>query len=140
MLTDDELRSIYADAKVIAVVGMSADPDKPAHTIPRYLQSQGYRVIPVTPKGGEILGERAYASLEEIEGVGVDVVDVFRPDDETPDIARAAVAIGADVLWLQSGISSDEAERIAQEGGLRVVMDACMGMTHARLGLGPGPG
>lgn len=119
---------------------MSADPDKPSHRIPRYLQSNGYRVIPVTPKGGEILGERAYASLAEIDGIAVDVVDVFRRSDEAPDIARQAVEIGADVLWLQSGISSDEAERIALENGLRVVMDTCMGMTHARLGLGPGPG
>ena len=139
MLNDDELRRIYAESKVIAVVGMSADPYKPSHSIPRYLQSCGYRVIPVTPKGGEILGERAYTSLEEIDGVDIDVVDVFRPAEEAPDIARSAVAIGADVLWLQAGISSDEAERIAQEGGLRVVMDACMGATHARLGLGPGP-
>ena len=139
MLSDDELRRVYADAQVIAVVGMSGDDSKPSHTIPRYLQSQGYRVIPVTPKGGEILGERAYPSLADIDGIAVDVVDVFRPADETPDIARQAVEIGADVLWLQSGISSDEAERIALENGLRVVMDTCMGMTHARLGLGPGP-
>lgn len=136
--TDDDLRRIYAETKTIAVVGASADPLKPSHNIPRYLQSQGYRIVPVSPKGGEILGEVVVAALSDIE-IPVDVVDVFRPSEETPDIARAAVAIGAKVLWLQSGIESEEAERIGEEGGLTVVMDRCMGATHRRLGLGPGP-
>lgn len=135
---DDELREIYAETKTIAVVGASDNPRKPAHTIPRYLQRQGYRIIPVNPKGGEILGERVYGSLQEIEEP-IDVVDVFRPSEETPDVARSAVEAEAKVLWLQEGISSEEAERIASEGGLKVVMDRCMGATHARLDLGPGP-
>jgi predicted CoA-binding protein len=135
---DDELRKIYEETKTIAVVGASDNPQKPAHTIPRYLQRQGYRIIPVNPKGGEILGEKVHASLQEIEEP-IDVVDVFRPSEETPDVARSAVEAGAKVLWLQEGISSEEAERIATEGGLRVVMDRCMGATHARLDLGPGP-
>ena len=135
---DDELREIYAETKTIAVVGASDNPRKPAHTIPRYLQRQGYRIIPVNPKGGEILGQKVYGSLQEIEEP-IDVVDVFRPSEETPDVARSAVEAGAKVLWLQEGISSEEAERIASEGGLKVVMDRCMGATHARLDLGPGP-
>ena len=135
---DAELRKIYEETKTIAVVGASDNPQKPAHTIPRYLQRQGYRIIPVNPKGGEILGEKVHASLQEIEEP-VDVVDVFRPSEETPDVARSAVEAGAKVLWLQEGISSEEAERIATEGGLEVVMDRCMGATHARLNLGPGP-
>ena len=136
--TQDDLRKIYADTKTIAVVGASGDESKASHRIPRYLQSQGYRVIPVSPKGGEILGERVYGSLSEIEDT-VDVVDVFRPAEETPGVARDAVAIGAKVLWLQSGIASDEAEQIGEAGGLTVVMDRCMGATHRQLGLGPGP-
>ena len=136
--TQDDLKKIYAETKTIAVVGASADEVKASHRIPRYLQSQGYRIIPVSPKGGEILGENVHASLKEI-GEPVDVVDVFRPAEETPAIAADAVAIGAKVLWLQSGIESAEAEKIAEEGGLTVVMDRCMGATHRQLGLGPGP-
>jgi uncharacterized protein len=136
--SDDELRRIYAETKTIAVVGASNDEAKDAHKIPRYLQQQGFRIIPVNPRGGEILGERAYRSLTEVD-VPVDVVDVFRPAEETPAIAREAVSIGAKVLWLQTGIESEEAERIAQEGGLTTVMNMCMGVTHRRLGLGPGP-
>ena len=138
---DEELKRIYADAKTIAVVGASGNEEKPAHTIPRYLQRQGYRVIPVNPRGGELLGEKVYERLTDIEEP-IDVVDVFRPSDETPDVAKDAVQVGAKVLWLQEGISSDEAERIASDGGLEVVMDTCMGATYHRLikmGDGPGP-
>jgi uncharacterized protein len=138
-ITDmDELRKIYEDTKTIAVVGASEDPRKPSHSIPRYLQQEGFRIIPVNPKGGEILGEKVFASLQEIEEA-IDVVDVFRPSEETPDIARSAVQAGAKVLWLQEGIESEEAERIAFEAGLKVVMNRCMGATHRQLKLGPGP-
>jgi uncharacterized protein len=136
--TKDELRKIYEDTKTIAVVGASTDEAKPSHRIPKYLQSQGFKIIPVSPKGGECLGERVYASLSDIDQP-VDVVDVFRPSEETPQIARDALAIGAKVLWLQSGIANDEAEEIGEAGGLTVVMDRCMGATHRQLGLGPGP-
>jgi predicted CoA-binding protein len=138
-ITDlDELRTIYEETTTIAVVGASEDERKPGHSIPRYLQREGFRIIPVNPKGGEILGEKAYPSLRDIPEP-VDVVDVFRPSAETPDIAREAVAIGAKVLWLQEGIASEEADRIASEGGLKIVMDRCMGETHYQLKLGPGP-
>lgn len=140
-LTDEQrkrLLQIYAETRTIAVVGASEDESKPSHRIPRYLQSQGYRILPVNPHGGEILGEAAARSLEELE-VAVDVVDVFRPAEETPEIARQAIAIDARVLWLQLGIESEEARRIAEEAGLTAVMDRCMGETHAELGLGPGP-
>ena len=138
MPTDDELRAIYAETKTIAVVGASGDPSKPGHSIPAYLQSQGFRIVPVSPKGGELFGEKVAPSLAEIEEP-VDVVDVFRPAEEAPGIAREAAAIGAKVLWLQTGISSDDAAEIARAEGMQVVMDTCMGATHARLGLGPGP-
>ena len=136
--TDDELKQIYADTKTIAVVGASADPKKAAHNIPSYLQSQGYKIIPVNPKGGEIYGEPVRTSLAEIDEP-IDVVDVFRPSEETPQIARDAVTAGAKVLWLQTGIQNEEAEKIARDGGLTIVQNACMGATHRRLGLGPGP-
>jgi predicted CoA-binding protein len=138
-ITDmDELREIYEDTKTIAVVGASEDPRKPSHSIPGYLQQEGFRIIPVNPKGGEILGEKVFVSLQEIEEP-IDVVDVFRPSEETPDIARSAARAGAKVLWLQEGIESEEAERIASQAGLKVVMNRCMGATHRQLKLGPGP-
>jgi uncharacterized protein len=134
----EEIRKIYEDTKTIAVVGISGDETKAAHTVPRYLQRQGYRIIPVNPRGGEILGEKVHEKLTDIDEP-IDVVEVFRPSEETPGVAEDAVAVGAKVLWLQEGISSDEADRIASQGGLKVVMDRCMGATHFQLGLGPGP-
>ena len=131
---DQELRQIYEEARTIAVVGASEDPTKHSHSIPEYLQSQGYRIIPVNGQGGEILGERAYRTLSEVE-VPVDVVDVFRPAGEVPRIAEEAVAIGTKVLWLQHGIVSEEGRRIATENGLVFVENICIGATHAILGL-----
>jgi predicted CoA-binding protein len=87
----DDLRRIFAEARSIAVVGASADPDKPGHSIPAYLQRQGYTVVPVNPKGGELFGERVVASLNDLEQP-VDVVEVFRPPEEAADIARARTA------------------------------------------------
>jgi hypothetical protein len=133
-LTDDDLRRIYATTTTIAVVGASTDPDKAGHYIPEYLKGVGYQVIPVNPNAEQIWGVKAYPSLQDIpEDVAIDVVDVFRPSEETPDIARSAVARGASVLWLQEGIYSEEAADIASAGGLEVVMDKCMGATHRRL-------
>lgn len=134
----ERLLEVYARAKTIAVVGASADESKPAHEIPRYLQRQGYRIVPVNPRGGEILGEPVVSSLDDVEGP-VDVVEVFRPADEAPAIAEQAIEIGARVLWLQLGIASAEAKRLAEAAGLTVVMNRCMGATHGQLGLGPGP-
>jgi predicted CoA-binding protein len=132
------LSRIYADSRTIAVVGASSDPAKASHHIPAYLQSQGYRILPVNPHGGEIFGEHVFRSLTEITEP-VDVVDVFRPAREAPEIARQAVAIGARVLWLQLGIESEPAREIAESAGLTVVMNRCMGATHRWMGLGPGP-
>jgi uncharacterized protein len=134
----EQLLRIYAETRTIAVVGASGDPSKPAHRIPRYLQSQGYRILPVNPRGGELLGEPVARSLAEVDGP-VDVVDVFRPAEEAPRIAREAIEAGAKVLWLQVGIVSEEARQEAEAAGLTVVMDRCMGEAHAELGLGPGP-
>ncbi len=132
------LLDIYKTTRTIAVVGASANEEKAAHLIPLYLQSQGYRIIPVNPRGGELFGENVYHALTDIP-VSVDVVDVFRRAEETPEIAREAIKIGAKVLWLQSGITSEEARQIAEEAGLIVIMNQCMGAMHGALGLGPGP-
>ena len=105
------------------------------HEIAEYLQSKGYRIVPVNPKETEVLGERAYPTLAEIpEDIEVDVVDVFRRAEYTPEIAEAAVARGAKVLWLQEGILNDEARQIGEAGGLSVVMGVCMRQESRRLG------
>lgn len=124
---------ILNENTTIAMVGLSADPMRPSHFAAIYMQSEGYDIIPVNPRyaGETILGQRVYAWLEEIPRP-VQMVDVFRRADETPDIARSAIAIGAKVLWLQLGVINEEAARIAREGGLEVVMDRCVKIEHAR--------
>lgn len=119
-------KGVLERSSTVAVVGCSTDPGKAAHRIPRQLQEAGFRVIPVNPNAREILGERAYATLAEIPEP-VDLVDVFRPAEEAPGIAEQAVAIGATALWLQLGITSPGARRIATEAGLEYVEDRCTG-------------
>src|SRR5918995_5783517 len=116
----EQLARVFAETGTIAVVGASGDPAKAAHRIPRYLQHQGYRIVPVNPRGGELLGEPVARSLSEVDRP-VDVVEVFRPAEETPQIAREAVKAGAKVLWLQLGIESEEAGQVAEAAGLTVV-------------------
>jgi predicted CoA-binding protein len=131
---DRELRALLGDAKTVAIVGLSSKPERHSYEVARYLQERGYRVIPVNPKETEVLGERAYPSLADVPaGVRIDVVDVFRRAEETPEIARQAVSVGARALWLQEGIVNDEAARIAFEAGLDVVMGLCIKTTRRRV-------
>ena len=130
--SDDELRKLLTEANTVAMVGASSDPDKASHGIMRKLQHVGYRVIPVNPRETEVLGEKAYSALEEIPDP-VDIVDVFRRSEETPAIADQAVRLGAKALWLQLGISNEDAAARATAGGLMVVMDTCIGVTHTLL-------
>ena len=129
---DSELKALLTDAKIIAMVGASSNPDKASYGIMQKLQKVGYRVIPVNPRETEILGERAYPSLLDIPE-RVDIVDVFRRAEDTPQIADEAVKIGAKAFWLQTGISNEDAAERAKAGGLKVVMDACIAATHAML-------
>jgi predicted CoA-binding protein len=131
---DAELESILRSASTIAVVGLSSNPERYSFEVASYLQDTGYRIIPVNPNETRVLGERAYPSLLEVTE-RVDVVDVFRRPEETPDIARQAVKIGAKVLWLQNDIVNDEASRIAEDGGLVAIMGVCIMTTHHRLGV-----
>lgn len=119
--------------RTIAMVGLSADPMRPSHFAAIYLLAHGYDVIPVNPRaaGGEILGQRVYASLEEIPRP-VEIVDVFRRPADCVPIAGQAVAIEAKVLWLQLGVVNDEAIRIARAGGLDTVQNRCVKIEHAR--------
>ena len=129
-----ELRSLLGEARVVAVVGISSKPWRPSHEVASYLQEHGYRIVLVNPNEEEVLGEKVYASLLDIPGeIHVDVVDVFRRAEHTPEVARDAVAIGARVLWLQEGIVSDEAARIAADGGLEVIMGVCIMKVRERL-------
>jgi uncharacterized protein len=123
-------QQILADAAVIAVVGASRDPGKPAHTVPLQMQRYGWRVIPVNPYADEIFGEKVYRSLADIPEP-VDLVDVFRPAEDAVDVVRQAVAIGAPAVWLQLDIVSAEARRIATEAGLDYVEDRCLAVERA---------
>jgi hypothetical protein len=121
---------ILRTAKTIAVVGASRDPGKPGGSVPYGLQRRGFRIIPVNPYADELFGERAYRRLTDITE-HVDIVDVFRPAADAPEIARQAAAIGAGALWLQLDIRSNEARRIAEAAGMDYVEDACTGVIAA---------
>ena len=124
-------RDILSSVKTIAVVGLSSDPMKPSYEVSEYMQRQGYRIIPVNPKETEVLGEKAYATLEEIPEP-VDLVNVFRRPAKTPEVVRSAVAIGAKSVWLQLGIANEEARAIAEQAGLTFVQDRCLLIEHRR--------
>ncbi|HET6406229.1 MAG TPA: CoA-binding protein [Candidatus Thermoplasmatota archaeon] len=128
----DDPVDLLRRSKRIAVVGASGTPGKDAHEIPKHLLEQGYDVLPVNPRGGEMFGRQAYKSLAEVPGP-VDLVNVFRPSEEAPAIAREAVAAGAKAIWLQSGLESEEAARIAREAGLAYVENACVRTVQRRL-------
>ena len=126
------LRRILSEYRNVAMVGLSANWYRPSFFAAKYLKEHGFRVIPVTPRYDEILGEKCYASLGEIPDP-VDVVDCFRRAEEIPAIAEDAIAIGAKVLWMQLGIHNAEAAARAEAAGLEVVADRCMKIEYARL-------
>ena len=125
------IQDIVRSARTIAIVGLSPNVLRPSNFVGFYLQRHGYRIVPVNPKEREILGETSYPTLAAIP-FPVDVVDVFRAPEAVPGIAEEAVQIGARALWLQFGVISPEGAAIAERGGLRVVMDRCMKVEHAR--------
>ena len=126
------LRRILSEYRTVAMVGLSANWYRPSFFAAKYLQEHGFRVIPVTPRYDEILGEKCYAALGEIP-FPVDVVDCFRRAEEIPAIAEEAISIGAKVLWMQLGIRNAEAVARAEAAGLEVVQDRCMKIEYARL-------
>jgi len=130
---DDAELSEILDSRTIAVVGCSATPSKAAHRIPEYMQSHGYEIVPVNPFEDEILGERAYDSLSEVEA-DIDIVDVFRPSDEVAGIVEEALERDdAGVIWLQQGITDDDAAAKAEAAGRQFVQDRCLKVEHQRL-------
>ena len=125
------IQRVLFDAKTIAIVGLSSNPLRPSNFVGFYLQRHGYRVIPVNPRETEVLGERSFASLREVP-VALDIVDVFRAPAALPEVARDAVAIHAKCLWCQFNVINEEGARIAEAGGLTVIMDRCLKVEHAR--------
>ena len=132
MNDDQMMKEILVSAKTIASVGVSSNPGKESFWIVKYLQDQGYRVIPVNPTTGEILGETSYPDLESVPDK-IDVVQVFRKSEDVPPVVESAIKVGAKTVWMQEGIVNEEAARKAREAGLQVVMDDCMRVTHRRL-------
>lgn len=129
---DDTIARLLRMAKSIAVVGCSPDPERTSHQIAQFLIDHGYRIYPVNPRASSIFGLETYADLASIPEQ-VDIVDVFRRAEYTPDIARQAVAAKAGALWLQQGIVNEQAYHIATEGGLDCVMDRCIAVMHRLL-------
>lgn len=130
--SDDRIREILATPRSVAVVGCSPDPTRDSHKIAKLLQSRGFRVFPVNPRGGEILGRPVATSLQSVPEP-VEMVDVFRRPEAIPEIAEEAVQIRADILWLQLGVIDEAAAESARAAGLTVVMDRCPAIEYRRL-------
>ena len=133
----ESIPHLLSEARTIAVVGLSSKPERASHQVAAYLQQHGHRIIPVNPTyaGQSILGEHCYATLTQVSrehGV-IDIVDCFRKSEDIVPIAEQAVAIGARCLWLQLGVVNEDAARLAQKGGLLVVMDHCLKIEHQAL-------
>ncbi len=132
--TPDEIRQVLENHTVVAVVGLSTSPEKPSYGVAAYLQSQGYRIIPVHPKADEILGEKAYPDLLSIpKEIRVEIVDLFRRPDQVLPHVEEAIQIGAKVVWMQDGVINNEAAARARDAGLVVIMNRCMLREHSNL-------
>ncbi len=130
-MSEADIKSILEESKTVAVVGLSPREERDSHRVAKYLQSQGYRIIPVNPNADEVLGERSYPDLASIPEP-IDVVDVFRRSEAVPEIVEEAIKVGAKTVWMQEGVVHEEAAARAREAGLQVVMDRCMMVEHRR--------
>ena len=138
-MNQQEIKSILESYRTVAVVGLSSNPDKASYQVAHYLQSVGYRIIPVNPFVDEVLGEKSYKSLLDVPEA-IEVVDIFRPAEAVPAIVEEAIQLKnrvghPKVIWMQLGIVNEEAARQAKKTGLTVVMDRCMMMEHKRLSM-----
>lgn len=140
-MNDDDLKEILVRSRVVAVIGLSRDPEKDSHRVASYLQARGYRIVPVNPFADEVLGERSYASLLDLPDdlkSSIDIVDIFRPAKDVPPIVDQAVSLKRrfgkpDVVWMQLGIVDEDAARAARKVGVEVVMNRCMMIEYRRL-------
>jgi predicted CoA-binding protein len=131
---EERIKEILEKSKIIAVVGASRTEGKPAHFVPAYLKSKGYKIIPINPFADEILGEKAYKSLLDIPpDIKIDVVDVFRPSEEVTKVVEEAIKRGVKIVWLQLGIYNKEAVELAKKNNIEIIWDRCMMETHKRL-------
>lgn len=128
----EAIRRIFQQARTIAIVGLSSKPTRPSHGVAQYLQSEGYRIVPVNPNEVNVLGERAYARLSDVPE-RVDVVTIFRRSEAVLPIVEEAIRIGAWAVWMQEGVVNEEAARRARAAGLLVVMNRCMLKEHRKL-------
>jgi predicted CoA-binding protein len=129
--SSEEIRQILATAKTVAVVGLSDKPDRDSYHVAEYLQQHGYRIIPVNPAVSSVLGEKAYARLEDVPEP-IDIVDVFRRPEMVPAIVASAIAVKAKVVWMQLGIAHNVAADLARAAGLQVVMNKCILIEHRK--------
>ena len=129
--TDEQIKKFYS-LKNIAVVGMSKNPEKAAHYVPKYLAEKGYNIIPVNPSADKILDKECFRDISEVP-VSIDIVDVFRPSEEVMPVVKEAIPKLPKVLWLQEGIHNKEAEDLASKAGIEVVFNRCMLAEHQRL-------
>ncbi len=129
--SDDEIKQIFS-LKNVAVVGMSKNPEKAAHYVPKYLSEQGYNILPINPTTNEILNKKSYPSVTDVKEP-IDIVDVFRPSEEVLPVVKDAIKMKPKVIWLQEGIHNEEAEELARKEGIKVVFNRCMLAEHQRL-------
>ncbi len=130
--SDQQLKELLQKAHTIAVVGLSSSRFRASYGVSQYMQSAGYRIVPVNPNEQEVLGEKSYARLEDVPEK-IDVVDVFRRSEFVPEIVDAAIRVGARAIWMQEGVVNEAAAQRARDAGLFVVMDACILREHRRL-------
>jgi predicted CoA-binding protein len=129
--SNDAIADILKNYKTIAVVGLSSNPRRPSFTVTQYMQSVGYRIIPVNPNETEVLGERSYPRVEDIpKSHPIEIVDVFRRSEHIPPVVDSAIAVGAKIIWMQQGIENQNAAAKARAAGLFVVEDACILIEH----------
>lgn len=128
-----DIDALLADARTVAVVGLSDKPDRDSYHVAAYLQRQGYRIVPINPGVSQVLGEPAFPDLVTVpDDVSVDIVDIFRKPEAIPAIVDQAIARGAGAIWMQKGLAHNAAADRARAHGLRVVMDRCLMVEHAR--------
>ena len=131
-MTDAELEKLFKETKTIAAVGLSSNPVRPSWRVCKYLQAEGYRIVPVNPNETEVLGETSYPNLKAVPEK-IDLVQIFRNPEAVPTIIEDAIAVGAKVVWMQDGAGNPAAAKRAEEAGLAVIVDDCMLRQHARL-------
>ncbi len=133
VMKEEEIKNILSNCRTVAVVGISPKPDRPSYVVASYLQSKGYRIVPVRPDGETLLEEKVYRSLLEIpEEIEIDIVDIFRKSGDVPPVVEEAILRKAKVVWMQEGVVNPQAGDKAEKAGLKVVMDRCIKKEHQR--------